>query len=108
MIRAFPLVAVFAVLATLCLSTTSAIPVAKREATSTAECVQEHWDLVRELLSKLTEDQKGCVPELFMGDEPITTAPSVDNIEAGLDKLEEYDSVDFDDFLTFVKCNNNV
>ncbi|KAG9068996.1 hypothetical protein KI688_009886 [Linnemannia hyalina] len=105
MIRPFPLVAVFAMLATFCLSTTSAIPVAKRDVTSTAECVQGHWELVRDLLRKLPEAEKGNVTDLFEGNEPITTAPSVDDIKTGLDDLKKYNSDIFLTFLALVKCD---
>ncbi|KAF9132822.1 hypothetical protein BGX30_012517 [Mortierella sp. GBA39] len=105
MIRTFPLVAVFAMLATFCLSTTSAIPVAKRDATSTAECVHRNWDQVRVLLSTLSETDQKKLPELFKEGEPITV-PSVDDIKTGLDNFEKHDSNGFLVFLQIVRCDN--
>ncbi|OAQ26108.1 hypothetical protein K457DRAFT_128571 [Linnemannia elongata AG-77] len=105
MTRTLPLIAIFAMLATLCLSTTSAIPVVKRDATSTAKCVQGKWKDVRDILSAASPDDKKKAPALFKdGGEPITTAPSVEEIEDGLEKLEKYDSDKFDMFLTIIQC----
>src|SRR5690349_15974726 len=92
MTRTLPLIAIFAMLVTLCLSTTSAIPVVKRDATSTAKCVQEKWKDVRPILSAASPDDKKKAPALFKDGEPVTTAPSVEEIKEDLEKLKEYNS----------------
>lgn len=105
MTRTFPLVAVFVMLATLCLSTTSAIPLAKRDyATAKAECVQKNWNKVRDVLSTYKSIAKDKAPELFQGDEPIAAAPSFDKLEADLKKFYRDYPTEFKMFLGMVDC----
>ncbi|KAF9285621.1 hypothetical protein BGZ88_009463 [Linnemannia elongata] len=104
MTRTLPLIAIFAMLVTLCLSTTSAIPVVKRDATSTAKCVQGKWEEVRPILSLATLDDQKNAPALFKDGKPVTTAPSVEEIKKDLEKLEEYNSDEYNMFLTTIQC----
>ncbi|KAF9301186.1 hypothetical protein BGZ91_009634, partial [Linnemannia elongata] len=88
MTRIFPLVTVFAMLATLCLSTTSAVPVEVPVTNELAECVRGKWKDVRTILSYATPDEIADSPDLFEKGEPITTAPSVEVIKTGLEKFK--------------------
>ncbi|KAF9333584.1 hypothetical protein BGZ91_011190 [Linnemannia elongata] len=105
MTRIFPLVAVFAMLATLCLSTTSAIPVAKREVTPTGECVQTNWDKVKTFLNKASDADKAAAPALFENGVPIAAAPSVEEIEESMGELASADPALLGTFLADVGCS---
>ncbi|KAF9293188.1 hypothetical protein BGZ88_005683 [Linnemannia elongata] len=105
MTRIFPLVTVFAMLATLCLSTTSAVPVEVPVTNELAECVQGKWEKVRTLLSDVTPEDEVNSPDLFKNGAPVTTAPSVEVLKAGLETFKEDDSKNFVDFLTYLDCS---
>ncbi|KAH7048139.1 hypothetical protein BKA57DRAFT_536542 [Linnemannia elongata] len=90
MTRIFPLVTVFAMLAT-----TSAVPVEVPVTNELAECVQGKWGKVRTILGDLTPEDKVNSPDLFENDAPITTAPCVEELKAGLEMFKEDDSKNF-------------
>ncbi|KAK5822104.1 hypothetical protein F5H01DRAFT_319591 [Linnemannia elongata] len=105
MTRIFPLVTVFAMLATLCLSTTSAVPVEVPVTNELAQCVQGKWEDVRKILSAATPDDIANSPALFKDGLPITTAPSVEELKTGLEKFKVEDGENFDLFLAVLGCS---
>ncbi|KAF9155765.1 hypothetical protein BG015_008695 [Linnemannia schmuckeri] len=105
MTRTFPLAAVFAILATLCLSTTSAIPFPQPDGSatpSTTQCIQEKWEMVKPVLNAVPAKEKGRAPFLFDKDgNPIAKPPNAEQIESAMSQLNKDER---SMFLTYVQC----
>ncbi|KAK3826275.1 MAG: hypothetical protein JOS17DRAFT_254596 [Linnemannia elongata] len=104
MTRTFPLVAVFALLVTLCLSITSAIPVVKRDTdtATAAKCVHKNWESARKVLSEYKGIAEKQYPKLFEGGVPVADAPDIDELEEYLGPYQ--DDIRRTIFLSMIGC----